>query len=96
MIANELPVEGMIEVSAQSFILVDRRQRSPQEKATSSTRLPSSNARAVIDAGVFASEIRRVAMARPTDPSAIASGVAAVRRGASSRGVALKLGNTHS
>ena len=95
MIANELPVIGMTKESAQSFILVDQGQRSPKEKSTSSPRLPSSNARAATDAGVFASEIQRaVIQARATHPSVLALGEAAVGRGATPRAVVLKLGNT--
>ena len=96
MITNELPVLRTNKDSDQSFILVDQGQRSPKEKLTSSPRVPFSSARIVTDAGVFTSEIARVLPTRTTHPSVIAPGVAAVGRGASSRAVALKLGNTHS
>ena len=143
----ELPVIGKNTVSAQSFILVDTGHLSPKKKLASPPRKPSSNARVVPDAGVFASETTRVARSfveeglsgpssarrvrympgldsadsnasafesraihpwiapegclstpfpRTTNPSVIAPGVAAVGRGAASRAVALKLGNTHS
>jgi hypothetical protein len=96
VITNELPVLRRNNESAQSFILVDQGQRSPKEKLTSSPRVPSSNARVFIDAGVFASETTRATITRTTNPSVIAFGVAAVGRGAASRAVALQLGNTHS
>jgi len=92
----ELPVIGKNTVSAQSVILVDTGHLSLKKKLASSPRKPSSNARVVPDAGVFASETTRVATTRTTNPSVIALGVAAVGRGAASRAVALKLGNTHS
>jgi hypothetical protein len=93
---KELPVIRTKTVSAQSFILVDTGHLSLKKKLTSSPRMPLSNARVVIDAGVFASETTRAAKARTTNPSVIAPGVAAVGCGAASRTVALKLGNTHS
>jgi len=89
-------VIGKNTVSAQSVILVDTGHLSLKKKLASSPRKPSSNARVVPDAGVFASETTRVATTRTTNPSVIAPGVAAVGRGAASRAVALKLGNTHS
>jgi hypothetical protein len=96
VITKELPLHGKKSVSVQSVILVDTGHLSLKKTFASSPRKPSSNARIVLDAGVFASESTCVAKACTTNPSVIAFGVAAVGRGAASRTVALKLGNTHS
>ena len=96
MSTKQLPVIRKKTVSAQRFILVDTGHLSLKKKLASSPRMPSSNARIVIDAGVFASETTRATKARATNPSVIAPGVAAVGCGAAFRAVVLKLGNTHS